>query len=199
MLLPLSRVYLNSNLSVTHRPIRVTVDGHQQYSGLDGSPASTADPSSLTPRAFTTILDIFHYNLEAQEQKDSMFDVSTICSNYQDLINGGGKGEPTASLNSGEVAGAIVALLILIIIIGILAWWAFGRGRNGRSVRSNAAGGAGGAAHDDDEHHLASDEQPSSDRGRVAMSEVHGNVKAQRLHDMDDDAEDLDGVELSER
>lgn len=194
-------VYLGSNL--THRPVRVMLEGVQAYSGVDGAPADPSVPSSMVPRGYSAVLDLFHYHPE-HHNSSRLYDVATLCSNYAALMNPQGEEEP--SLNRAEVAGAIVALLILIAIIGALAWCAFGR-NNGRG-RSTAAA-AGEASPRDDDEILDSSEQPSSDRGHVAMSEMQGNVKAQRLHDMNDDDEEetdgsvqvhgMEGVELSER
>ena len=176
-------VYLGSNL--THRPVRVIVSGVQVF-GVDGAPADPSVPSSMVPRAYSAVLDVFHFD-SANEADHSDYDVASQCSNYQALINPPAPLEEP-SLNRGEVAGAIVALLILIAIIGALAWWAFGR-NNGRG-RSKEGTASAGAAHSDEDAILDSSEQPSSDRARVAMSEVQGNVPAHRLHDLRDDGDE---------
>ena len=128
-------VYMGSN--ITHRPVRVIVQGNQAFSN-DGFPATASDPASQSSRPFTAIVDLFHYNQQAQ--LDSSFDVVSQCSNYAALMGIPPSPVPTPVVYTGDnnVGGAVVGLIICIVILLGLAWMGFKRSQE--RVVSTASG-----------------------------------------------------------
>jgi hypothetical protein len=126
-------------------------------------------------------------------QPASLFDASTICSNYAQL-NGGAEGNDSKSgLDDGEVAGAIIGILILIALLIWLAWCGFCRKTRSQRDREDA-------------RRFKSDEEfeedfgPSSPVPHAGKSSttnpVYKKTKAGRMARSDDDQLELGEVEI---